>query len=227
MAQALLSRASWASLRQRLLTIDCCSLCDASSKKARVIDTVRPLKLGYKMAGVARTVSIRGDFLGVLHAIRDASAGEVLMIDAGLDISQRRDEWPATGGMFGELLALEAQRKGLAGLVIDGNVRDTAAQRTLDIPIYSRGVHPNAGTATEPGKMQEPVQLAGVVVRPGDLVVGDDDGVVVATESELEAWLPAAEQIQQREAEIFGAVQQGTPLLELHPINELGARLPH
>ena len=129
-----------------------------------------------RMAGVARTVRIHGDFLGVVRAIRDASAGEVLMIDAGMGETHGSEApWPANGGMFGELLAMEAQRKQLAGMVIDGNVRDTATQRTLDIPIYARGVHPNAGTADAQGQHQITVQMAGLQIFPGDMVLGDDD----------------------------------------------------
>ena len=221
-----------ASLRRRLLAIDACALCDASGKVARVVETVRPLKHGYKMAGVARTVSINGDFLGVLQAIRDARTDEVIMIDAGWSNKQSSGEslrWPMTGGMFGELLAMEAQRKGLAGLVIDGNIRDTAAQRTLTIPIFSRGSHPNAGTASHPGEHQQAVQMGSVRVEPGDFVLGDDDGVVVATPEELEAWLPKAEAIVERESEIFRAVQSGKPLLDQYPISDLATNMsaPH
>ena len=129
-------------------------------------------------------------------------------------------------GMFGELLAMEAQRKGLAGMVIDGNLRDTPALRSsLSIPIFSRGCHPNAGTANECGEHQLPIQMAGVSVRPGDLVLGDDDGVVVAAPEELEEWLPQAEAIVERESDIFRAVQRGEPLLEQYPISDLAAKM--
>ena len=214
-----------AGLRSRLLAVDACALCDGSGKLARVIDTVRPLKHGYKMAGVARTVRINGDFLGVLQAIRDASAGEVIMIDAGWRGAQP-PSWPVCGGMFGELLAMEAQRRGLAGMVVDGNLRDSPALRSsLSIPIFSRGCHPNAGTATQPGEHQIEIQMANVNVGPGDFVFGDDDGVVVATPDELEEWLPRAEAIVERESEIFRAVQRGEPLLEQYPISDLAANM--
>ena len=114
-------------LKARFEKLDCCALCDASGKKARVVHTVKPLKLGYKMAGRAHTVSLKGDFLTVVLALRNAEPDDVLMIDAGFgdtdDEPGASPSWPITGGMFGELLALEGQRKGLAGLVIDGNCR--------------------------------------------------------------------------------------------------------
>ena len=144
------------------------------------------------------------------------------MIDAGIRTGE--EEWPITGGMFGELLAAEAQRKGLAGLVIDGNCRDTPATRLLDIPIFSRGSNPNAGYAVEIGQTQCAVQMGGVKVLPGEFVLGDDDGVVVASAEELMEWLPKAEVIQAKEAAIFDAVVGGRPLLEAMP--ELATRLP-
>lgn len=218
-----ITTASTAALRERLALCDCCALCDASSKKARVVTTVKPLRPGTKMAGVARTVKLRGDFLTVVLALREAQPGDVLMIDASI----RTDDaaWPLTGGMFGELLAAEAQRKGVAGLVIDGNCRDTPATLSLDIPIFSRGTHPNAGYAAQIGQTQCNVQMGGVTVCPGDFVLGDDDGVVVASAEELLEWLPKAESIQAKEAAIFEAVlKDGRPLLDVMP--ELANRLP-
>ena len=212
-----------AALRERLALVDCCALCDASAKQARVVHTVRPLRPGYQMAGVARTVKLEGDFLTVVLALRDAQPGEVLMIDASLP-ADGSSEWPLTRGTFGELLAMEAQRKGLAGLVIDGNCRDTSATAALDIPIFSRGVHPNAGYAATIGATQCAIQMGGVPILPGELVIGDDDGVVVASVDEVIEWLPKAEAIKVKEAAIFDAVAAGKPLLEVMP--ELASRLP-
>tara|TARA_B110000208_G_scaffold37578_1_gene49679 strand:+ start:292 stop:1002 length:711 start_codon:yes stop_codon:yes gene_type:complete len=204
------------SLLTRLNCVDCCALCDASGKLARVVETVRPLRAGTKMAGRAFTVRlVPGDFLTNLVAIEKAQRGDVLMIDAGYRAGVE-PHWPVTGGMFGELLAAEAQRKGLAGMVIDGNCRDTPMTRAFEIPIFSRGVHPNAGTATQLGAIGEPVQMGSVTVETGDLVLGDDDGIVVATEAELETWLPAAEAIVATESSILSQIQDdGRSLFEM------------
>merc|ERR1712194_82318 len=101
--------------------------------------------------------------------------------------------WPRNGGMFGELLANEAARKGVAGMVIDGNCRDTPVLLQMALPVFHRGTHPNAGTAHFRGASQLEVQMGSAAVRPGDYVLGDDDGVVVCSAAELEAWLPKAE----------------------------------
>ncbi len=118
--------------------------------------------------------------------------------------------------MFGELLCAEAERKGLAGMVIDGNCRDTRMTMTFKIPIYSRGFHPNAGNAKKLGRTATTVQMGHVEVHHGDVVLGDDDGVVVATLEELDEWLPKAEAIVATESSILAQIRdQKRSLLDL------------
>jgi len=198
----------------KLKTMDTCALCDASDKKARVITTVRPLKPGYRMVGVARTVAVDGDFLGVLISLRESGPGEIIMIDAGMRGEPGDAHWPRAGGLFGELLASEASRRGLGGLVIDGNCRDTPLLRQISLPIYHRGQHPNAGTAQKPGRSQVEIQMGSVTVKPGDFVLGDDDGVVVCSPEELEKWLPKALETQRVEENILAHIQSGGSLFE-------------
>eukprot|EP00746_Dinoflagellata_sp_MGD_P147240 gnl/MRDRNA2_/MRDRNA2_79596_c0_seq2.p1 gnl/MRDRNA2_/MRDRNA2_79596_c0~~gnl/MRDRNA2_/MRDRNA2_79596_c0_seq2.p1 ORF type:complete len:290 (-),score=53.71 gnl/MRDRNA2_/MRDRNA2_79596_c0_seq2:20-826(-) len=209
------SLGTWEQLKARLLRVDTCALCDASGKKARVVETVRPLNRGYKMVGLAFTVHlVPGDFLTNLVALEEAPEDNVLMIDAGLREGQDM-VWPVTGAMFGELLAAEAERKGLAGMVIDGNCRDTPMTKSFQIPIYSRGFHPNAGTANKLGKTQTTIRMGSVEVCQGDIVIGDDDGVVVVSLEELEAWLPKAEAIIATESAILAQIRQGRSLLDM------------
>eukprot|EP01050_Picozoa_sp_SAG11_P006484 SAG11_NODE_505_length_8888_cov_12.479235_4_plen_236_part_00 len=174
------SLGSWASLRKRLMKVDACALCDGSGKQARVVDTVRPLVRGRKMVGRAHTVElVPGDFLMNLVALEAAKAGDVLMIDAGFR-GHEPPEWPIrcartcaqpsldhrctcelqiqmicsvhrSGGMFGELLAAEAERKGLAGMVIDGNcVRSANACCASDSAVCPTAVCLFQCSATRP-----------------------------------------------------------------------------
>jgi len=169
------------------------------------------------MVGQARTVKIDGDFLELLAAIRGTVPGDVLMIDSGMRGGPEDAAWPRAGGMFGELLANEAARRGVAGMVIDGNCRDTPVLLQMSLPIYCRGTHPNAGTANRRGITQCEISMGGVPVRPGEFVLGDDDGVVVCSEEELQAWLPRAEDIQRVEAEMLLHVQSGRSLFDKIP----------
>src|SRR5690606_25927426 len=103
----------------------------------------------------------------VIAGLAAAAPSEVLVIDTQ---GSRR-------AVLGELFSLEAVRKGLAGIVVDGLVRDTSTLRTLALPVYARGTCPQAGTINRYYETQVPVAIGGVVVHPGDLVFGDDDGL--------------------------------------------------
>jgi RraA family protein len=157
------------------------------------------------MVGPARTVRCRDDFLTVVQALHDSEPGEVLVIDGG------------GGGraLAGELFATEAARRGLAGLVIDGACRDTARLATLALPVYARWVCPAAGTAQRLGTAQRAVVCAGVTVGPGDIVLGDQDGIVVVSESDLPELLPRAEEVQRTEAAVMERLERGEGLLDL------------
>ena len=96
---------------------------------------------------------------------------------------------------------------------------------TFDIPIYSRGVHPNAGTAHFIGKTREPVSMGDVVVRHGDVCIGDADGVVVASMDELDEWLPRAEAIVKAESEILARIRNGESLINMSTFHEHVAAL--
>ncbi|MBI2755542.1 MAG: RraA family protein [Chloroflexi bacterium] len=140
--------------------------------------------LGGTMVGTAITVrTAPGDNLMVHAALDLAEPGDVLVVDAGGDLSH---------AIVGELMARMAQLKGLAGFVIDGAMRDVAGIRELGFPVYARGATPAGPYKSGPGEVNVEIACGGVVVRPGDVLVGDEDGIVVVARDEAASVVLAA-----------------------------------
>jgi 4-hydroxy-4-methyl-2-oxoglutarate aldolase len=187
-------------LRRRLLALETTVVCDADKVNEAAHPTglatlqcldaaIRPLNSDprLKMVGLARTVSARDEeFLTVLHALCEAEAGEVLMIDAG---GSRRAK-------CGEIFATAAMQQDLAGIVVDGAARDSALIRELPLPYYVRSVTPVAGSTGDAyGKCQGVITVGNCTVAPGNVVFGDADGVLIGSMEAFEALVDAAEAV--------------------------------
>lgn len=133
---------------------------------------INPAYEGAETAGTAITVKAApGDNLIIHKAITMAEPGDVLVIDA--------DGFTETGHL-GELMCKSCQVNKLAGIVIDGSIRDRLAIAEMEFPVYARGTHPRGPLKQDPGSINVAVSCGGVTVEPGDVVVGDDDGLAVA-----------------------------------------------
>lgn len=189
----------------RLSLLDTASLCDADRSIRFMSREIRLRSDARLMAGIARTIRVQDDFLGVIKTLGDSLPGEVLVVDGG-------------GGslaLAGELFASEARRRGLAGLVVDGAVRDSGTIAALDLPVYSRWITPMAGTKARPGDEQIEIRCGGVTVSPGEIIFGDLDGIVVLSREGLENIVEKAEAIQAREADILARIRKGEDLTSM------------
>ena len=202
-------------LLRALRELPAAALADAD-KSIRVCDAgLRPVNGGGKLVGVARTVRCHEDFLAVIRALDGAQAGDVLVVDTQ---GSRR-------AVVGELFSLEATRRGLAGIIVDGAVRDISTLRQLGLPVYARSYCPVAGTVRDLGSLQITVNCGGVVVNPGDIVVADDDGIIIGSVAELTALVPAAREVERREAIIAARMAAGQGLLTMLNLGEHVAAL--
>lgn len=172
------------------------------------IRPVRPFAAGTRLAGPAVTAWCEAaDYGPVHHAIAAAAPGDVIVIAAG----GRTD-----AAMIGELLSGAARRKGIAGVVVDGPIRDLASLAAFDdFPVFSRGAVARGPSSMERGSVNEPVVFGGIPVAPGDLVLGDDDGLVVIPAGELTASLPSAEAMVRAELGWEARLASGETTLEV------------
>ncbi|RQM47381.1 RraA family protein [Paraburkholderia bannensis] len=159
----------------------------------------RPGKL--TMAGTAVTVRSRGgDNLAYLRALDFCRPGDVLVVDAGGDLNN---------AVVGGILSFYAASAGLAGLVVDGAIRDVAEIRERDFPLYARGVTHRGPYKDGPGEINVPVCVDGMVVHPGDIVVGDQDGLLAIPQADAESVIEKARAVVKAEAETMRAVREG------------------
>jgi regulator of RNase E activity RraA len=159
----------------------------------------RPVKL--TMAGTAVTARSRGgDNLTYLRALEFCRPGDVLLIDAGGDMNN---------AVVGGILSSYAASIGAAGVVIDGAIRDVAEIREREFPVYARGVTHRGPYKDGPGEINVPVSVGGMVVNPGDIVVGDQDGLLAIPQEGIEALIDKARGVLQAEAETIRAMREG------------------
>ena len=192
-------------LIERLLAIDVSALSDADKTLPVVDPGVRAMIPDVRMAGPAFTVRAEDDHLPVMSALAGAAPGDVLVVDTG----------GTTVAVFGELFATEARRRGLAGIVCDGLCRDLRGLRAIGLPVFARGTTPRSGSTVSRAAPGATVDLGGVPVAPGDIVFGDDDGLLVAPPDRIAAALETGEAIGRAERAILAAQARGTALHDL------------
>lgn len=163
---------------------------------------LRPLHGDGKLVGTALTVKTRpGDNLIIHKALDMLEPGDVLVVDAGGELKN---------AVFGEIMMTIAMEKQAAGIVINGSIRDVAAFKEANYPIYAKGVTHLGPYKDGPGEINVPVEIDSMIVNPGDLVVGDEDGLVVVPLAEAEGLLPKIDAYQAKEEKQIEEIKAGT-----------------
>lgn len=162
---------------------------------------LRPMHSGRPMSGPALTVRTRpGDNLMIHKALQMAAPGDIIVVDAGGDLSN---------AVIGDLLVGVAVQRGLGGLVINGAIRDARAVREGDFPIFAAGVTHRGSFKDGPGEINVPIAIDGMVIEPGDLIIGDDDGVLCVPFDHVQSVLCAARKKADAEAVTAKAIAAG------------------
>lgn len=159
-----------ADLVQRYHDLPVANVSDAMNRMFAGGATLRPMHGGGVLAGPAVTVKARpGDNLMLHRALDIARPGDVVVVDGSGDL---------TNALIGELMVAHAESRGLAGIVIFGAIRDAAAIRAGSFPVFAAGISHRGPYKDGPGEVNVPIAIDGMVIHPGDLIVGDDDGLL-------------------------------------------------
>ncbi len=174
---------------------------DANGRRGALHFGVRPVTRAMRFCGVALTVQSRPrDNLAPYAAIQHAQPGDVLIIATGAY---------EEASVAGDVLLGMAKNRGVCALVTDGMVRDIDGLNAVGIPVFARGLSPNSPFKDGPGTIGLPISLAGVAVNAGDVVLGDQDGVVVIARETLDEVLAALANVKDKEATMDDMVRKG------------------
>ncbi|MHA6668434.1 4-carboxy-4-hydroxy-2-oxoadipate aldolase/oxaloacetate decarboxylase [Homoserinimonas sp. A447] len=188
---------------------------EAMGRTGLVGTSLRPIQDGTRIAGSAVTVLCwPGDNLMIHAAVEQCQAGDILVVTT---VS------PSLDGSFGELFATALQRRGVRGLITTGGVRDVADLRAMDFPVWAGAANAQGTVKATPGSVNVPVSVGGAIVRPGDVIVADDDGVLCVPRAEASAVVAASDARVAKEAESRSAYQRGELSLDrnkLRPVLE-------
>ncbi|MET9793669.1 RraA family protein [Streptomyces canus] len=183
------------------------TLSEASRLPVALSPEIRSLWDGARLCGPAFTVQgAGGDNLALHHAVLQAPPGSVLVADVG----------GARYGHWGEILTVAAQHRGIAGLLIDGGVRDVTETEKLGFPVFSRNNAIHGTRKDFRGVFGRPVKVGGLTVNTGDLVIGDADGVVALPASDTERILDRADARVAHEKELMKQLREGRSTLDLY-----------
>ena len=173
-------------LEQRLLALPTTAISDATGGHTNVDASIKPLADHFKIAGRVLTVRLPdGENGAVLEAISKAEKGDILVIDAKGNTNR---------AVAGDFVMQLAQGVGVQGFVVDGVIRDLAAARAIDFPIFSLGTTVAAGNKHGGGVVGGAISLGGVVVQSGDYLIGDIDGIVIIPQADVEWVIQGAEE---------------------------------
>jgi len=180
---------------------------EAAGQQGGLEHAIRPIAPGMKLCGSALTVRCQpADNLTLHAAIALAQPGDVIVADVGGALE---------AGHWGEITTVAAQARGVAGLVINGGVRDVGPIARRGFAVFAPAISMKATVKATPGLINHPIVCGGVTVYPGDLVLADDDGVVVVARERVSQVLEAARQREEREADVMRRLEAGELTLDI------------
>jgi RraA family protein len=190
-----------ADLVERYRALPVANVSDSMSRMTAAGPSLRPMHGGGVLAGPAVTVKCRpGDNLMLHKALDMAEPGDIVVVDAGGEL---------TNALIGEMMIAHAVSRGIGGVVINGAIRDAASVRAGTFPVFAAGVTHRGPYKDGPGEINVPIAIGGMVINPGDLVLGDDDGLVCVPLGDAEAIYAATKKKHDAETAQLEAIAAG------------------
>ncbi|MBD9596384.1 dimethylmenaquinone methyltransferase [Ensifer sp. ENS05] len=190
----------------RAIKLGTSTLYEASGLACSLDTDIRPIWSGAAIAAPVYPLACApGDNLAIHIGMERAPQGSVLVVATGSYLA----------GYWGEVLTVAAEAAGIAGLVIDGGVRDIAALTARQFPVFSRGISMRGTIKASVPSVGAPIQIGGVTARAGDFLVADDDGVLIIPRSEVGRTIVAGEQRAAKEADMMAKLAAGATTLDL------------
>jgi 4-hydroxy-4-methyl-2-oxoglutarate aldolase len=194
-------------LLEQLGGFDVSQISDALGSSHPVESGIRPIDPMFRICGKARTALCEpDDNLAVLHALEEAQKRDVLVVSCSPHDNS---------AVWGGLLSLVAVSKGLAGTIVDGAVRDISEFAAIGYPVFSRCTNARRAQKVRPGEHNVPVRCGSIVIRPGDVVVADCNGIVAISSSEVESVLRKVLEVSRAESDIKEQISRGLGILKI------------
>jgi 4-hydroxy-4-methyl-2-oxoglutarate aldolase len=184
------------------------ALASVGEERVAVLNGFEPAWAAAQVLGPAFTVQgAPGDNLALHHAVAEAAPGDVIVLSVGGERGRAH---------CGGIIATAARARGVAGLVLDGAIRDRNELEEIGFPVFHLGVSPLKPAKDGPAALGVPVELGGIRVEPGDLVAADADGIVIVPRAHTDELLAAAARLEAREREILAQIEEGRTTVELY-----------
>lgn len=201
----------------RLAQLGAATLHEAQGQKGALSPAIKPIDPAMVLVGPALTIDARpGDNLVIHYALTKAKRGDVLVVDAKGFLE---------AGAWGDILTLAAQEIGIAGLVIDGSVRDIEAIIAMGFPCFARGTAIHGTNKHQPGSVNTAVVCGGVRIDAGDIIVGDRDGLVAIPSRSVDDVLKAAGRRADTEERYRGHLRNGKTTVDILNLSEILQKL--
>jgi 4-hydroxy-4-methyl-2-oxoglutarate aldolase len=192
---------------ERLAALGAATVYEANGQRDAIDPAIKPLDPSSRIAGRVVTVDLEPADNWFIHiALLEAGEGDILVVDA---------KGYTQAGPWGDVLTLAAQERGLAGLVIDGAVRDSQEILASGFPVFTRGVCIRKTTKVQKGQVNVPVTIGGVLIQPGDILVGDADGLVRVAAADIDTALTSSEHRELKEEQMRARIREGATTLDL------------